>query len=169
MAKTSNTLFELTDQLATLLGMLDDSDGEVDEVMEAELDAVGADVNAKVDGIARLITELKHGAQALEAEAERLAKRAGQKYNAIDRLKAYIKRCLTESGIRKVTTDYWTVFIKNNSRPTIKWTGQAWEAPEEFQRTKIEIDGDAAYKAYKEHGVLPDGFQVTHGDHLEIK
>lgn len=169
MAKKSASLYELTDQLAMLLGMLDDSDGEVDEAMENEMDAVGDDINAKVDGIVRVITELKHNAQALEAEAKRLSDRADKKYKAVDRLKEYVKRCIAKAGIRKVTTEYWTVSINKNSRPSIKWSGEPWEAPEEFQRQKIEIDGDAAYEKFKATGELPAGFVVNHGEHLGIK
>jgi len=66
------------------------------------------------------------------------------------------------------------VRIQKNTRPSIRCA--SGEVPEEFQRVRVEFDGQAAYDALKAANRLPqepgrvqvDGLVVVLGQHVRI-
>ena len=161
------TLYELSNDIRQIMADIGD-DGEItDEQIEA-IDRLSEDFDEKAETICKIIVELKNDASSAKDEAERLSKLAKSRENAADRLKAYLKRCLEESGQSRVETDLFKVRIQKNSVPTVTVDCLPEHLPEAFQRVKIESDREAIMKQFKAGEPLPESVKVEYGTHLRI-
>jgi hypothetical protein len=160
-------LYELTTEYRLLADLILAGDGdEVPENVSATLDRIEGDLSDKVRNIVALRREWITEAEGLRAEAARLAAMAKARENAADRLQAYCVRCLDAAGVESVRTDLGRVQVQAASRPSIRWDGEG-SIPDDFTRTKVELDGQAAYEAWKD-GWLPEGFRVERSRGLRV-
>jgi hypothetical protein len=162
-------LYELPGIYATIDQQLDESGGEVTPEIQAALDAADAALEDKVDRIAALIRNATAEEEACKAEAAHFRDRAQAAANKADSLKAYLQHNLEALGRDRVQGQRFKVGVYQNSVPSIRWTRLLEELPQEFQRLRLEVDGQAAQRWLKEMGELPSGFLVERGRHVRIK
>ncbi len=152
-------LYQLSAEFAALSDVL--TGDEIPPDIEAGIDALNLAIEAKVGGCVQVWRSMEAEAEAYRGEARRLAAMAQAREKAAERLKAYVSRSLDTAGIARVVTDVGKVSVGNASRPSIRWTRDVEELPAELVRFKTELNGTAAYDAWK-IGMLPDeGFEVT--------
>ena len=98
-----NTLYELTGQYAELLSAIE-SDEVPEEAISDTLEALGGELDEKIDSVACIIKQLDSEAIAIKAEKAKLADRQSVKEHQRDRLKDYIRQAMQLAGKKKVET-----------------------------------------------------------------
>jgi hypothetical protein len=162
-------LYELPGIYATIDQQLDESGGEITPEIQQQLDEADAALEDKVDRIAALIRNATAEEEACKAEAAHFRDRAQAAANKADSLKAYLQHNLEAIGRDRVQGQRFKVGVYQNSVPSIRWTRMPEDAPLQFQRVKVEVDGQAAQRWLKEGKELPSGFLVERGSHVRIK
>lgn len=164
-----STLYKIADSITNALVSLEShDDGEIPAEAMQSLDALQMQFSEKADGICRFLRHCETQAAAVALEVERLKKMQERLDCKADWLKFYLKSCMDATGQSKCSTELFTLTICKNSRPSIK-VADGKPVPPEFQRVKIELDGTAAYDAWKAGRDLPPEIVVTQGNHLRIR
>ena len=98
-----NTLYELTGKYIELLSAIESGDipeGAISDTLEA----LGGELDEKIDSVACIIKQLDSEAIAIKAEKAKLADRQSVKEHQRDRLKDYIRQAMQLAGKKKVET-----------------------------------------------------------------
>lgn len=161
-------LWEVADELEAIGEALIEGGGELTPELEARLDAMEGEFERKVERIALYVQECKANEAAAKLEADRLTARARAFERKADGLKSYLLFAMKRADWDKLTTPLVSVGVQKNSRPSIRWPGDPATAPEAFRRTVVQVDGQAAYEAYRAGDPL-DGFQIETGFHVRIR
>lgn len=167
-APTRLKLWEITEELDAIGEALIEGGGELTPELEARLDALEGEFERKVERIALYVQECNANAAAVKLEADRLTARARAFERKADGLKNYLLFTMKRADWDKLTTPLVSVGVQKNSRPSIRWPGDPATAPEAFRRTIVQVDGQAAYEAYRAGDPL-EGFQVVVGEHVRIR
>ncbi len=133
------TLYELGEDFKRLLTMAEDDDVD-EEALRDTFEALEGELEVKADGYAKVISELKHDYEAINAEIERLKKRAVTIDNNITRLTALLKTVMETTGKTDFKTDLFTFkVVTNGGLQPVKITG---DVPSEFTKTKMVVSND---------------------------
>lgn len=98
-----NTLYELTAQYADLLNAIESGDVP-EEAITDTLEALGGELDEKIDSIACIVKQLDGEAANIKAEKSALAERQSVKEHQRDRLKDYIRQAMQLAGKKKIET-----------------------------------------------------------------
>lgn len=174
-------LYDTVDALQTVESWLIEHDGELTPELSELLDQALGDFGAKVERVALKVRELEQSAEAVKAEATRLAARAKSYETAAARLKAYLHLELQRAGRDKVEgpNKLATVAVQKNSAPAVTFTRQptdddaafgfAVTIPEQVIPASVQWDRAALVAAFKSNAPLPDGVEITVGTHVRIR
>jgi hypothetical protein len=130
---------------AIILEYAEAHDGNLDGV-EEQIAAWSAETDepleAKLEGIARLIREWTAKATARKAEAANLTAAAKADENRCDRLKAWTKFCLESQGMTKAEAGPYTFAIQKNGgvQPITFLVENPEEWPVDYLVTRVDID-----------------------------
>ncbi len=98
-----SALYELTGQYMDLLNAIES--GEIpEEAISDTLEALGGELDEKIDGCACIVKQLDSEASAIKAEKSALAERQSIKEHQRDRLKDYIRQAMQLAGKKKIET-----------------------------------------------------------------
>lgn len=148
---------------------LEESEGEITPEIQQMLDSLEEEIGHKVDWVATVVNEKKAVADGLDVEIKRLQARKKATERSAEGLKDYLKQTLDALGENNVRGRIYSATVQRASRPSISWIKDYDKLPEQFKRVKVELDGTAAYDAYRA-GTLPrDGFEVTTSTFLCIR
>lgn len=156
----SMTMFEIKEGIRVLLERLYtevDGDGCVSDDTMAELEALNEAKEDKIESIALYYKETQAEAEAIKAEAKKLAERAKSAENKAESLKNYLSRILQEEEADKFSTPRVKVSFRKSEQVIVD---DVESLGEEFTKVKIEPDKTAIKKAIK------DGNNVS-GAHIE--
>lgn len=139
------TLYELTEEFRQLLEMAEE--GELDEqAIRDTLEAVGAEIEDKADGYARVIKQLEAEAAGLKTEIDRLTSRKRTAEENASRLKKTLEAAMMATGKTKFKTKFFSFGIQKN-RPSVVVVDEQ-SVPEAFriqQPDKIDKKGIEEY------------------------
>lgn len=108
-------LYNLTFEHQRLLSELYNHEtGEVNELVEAQLNALAPLVNDKCIAVAHWIKKIEANKRELEHIKEEINKREETYNNAINRWYDYLKSNMEKCGLKKVECPYFTIKIRNN-------------------------------------------------------
>ena len=137
--------------------ILDCCDMETGEILDTEkLDALQMEREAKLEGVALWVKDLKAEAEAVKAEADKLTARKKALENKIDSIKTWLLHAL---GGEKLKTPRCNVYqthsqqvaIVGDEKDLIAWLERNTEDPREFIRYKEpELRKDEIKKALKD-------------------
>lgn len=166
------TLYELTDQLneAFELASLaaDENQGEVPRDFVQVLKEIEGEIDQKLIGCGKVFRSLEGLADALKAEADRLASRKRVIESNIDRLKSYIQESLRAIGETKKQAGQFKFSIVRNSAPTLKVLDRDAIPVRYFKPVPVaEVDVMAIKSAAKDGKDVP-GVELSYGDHLRV-
>lgn len=133
------TLYELGEDYKRLLVMAEDDDID-EETLKDTFEALTGEIKVKADGYAKVMVELKGDLDTINAEIERLKKRAETIDNNIARMNNLLKSVMEATNNTEFKTDLFTFKVVTNGglRP-IKITG---DVPSEFTKTKMVVSND---------------------------
>ena len=157
--------------------MLAEAGGEIPHDLAELIDSTEADLNQKVENVALVIRNQQVEADAIKAEASRLADLAASRQRQVDSLKAYLRYEMDRAGVSKVEGALVKVRVQKNGRPSMKLADPDF-IPEVWRKTVVTFDSQEAYQRLKVAGVLDElkdsdtiekyGVIVTQGKHLRI-
>lgn len=159
-------LYEISAEMRAALAVLEEREGELDDELEARLDAVDLAMGEKVDACLCLEAEMRAEADAMAAEAKRLAERGKRRGAEADRLREYVARSVRDSGARKVVGARFTAWLQLSPPRLVL----ADDVPEEWCETRVTVsprkdDIKAALKA----GTVLNFARMEQGETLRVK
>lgn len=161
-------LWEIADGIQALGERIAEAEGELTPELEAEWDRLEGSLESKVENTALYIRDIETDAEKAKAEEQRIRAIRTALENQASRMKDYLQFQLARAGRDKVETPKARVRIQANSRPSIRYTGDPADLPDAFKRVRVDVDGTAAYEAWKREEELPEGFVVETGSHLRV-
>jgi len=165
----SKQLYKLTNEFKMLenLAERDYSEEELEGV-KLSLDSVRADIEDKIENIAKFVLSLQADAEVIKSEEQRLKARKTALLNRARWLKDYMFNEMTATRTFKIKREVLTVSIQQ-SQPSVNVVNlQA--IPEDYTRTTIEANKFLILKHFKDTGEVLDGIEViTDKRHLVIR
>ena len=149
-------LHEIVEQYQEVEAELINSGGEITEEIQALLDSIDDNLESKAANYIRIIKNFEHMAQGLKEEAARLQARRKVHENAAERLKGALLYALKATGQRSIETSLGRVTAMRASTPKYVLNVDLEDLPEEFVRTKSEVDMAAIREAIKDGMDLSD-------------
>jgi len=159
-------LYELSTAFRALMDELDECFGEPDAELLARIEAFEISREERVRCTVMAIREKKALAAGIKHERDRINAVLAAAENAAASRERYLLGHLQLQGVEKIDVGIARVFVQTAARPSIRWSGS--NIPDGFRREKVELDGDAAYAAWKA-GTLPEEFMVQHTTYLSIR
>lgn len=161
-----STLYELSEQYQELLSMALDPDVDP-EALADTMEAIEGEIEAKADGYAKVMKELRAVADARKAEAKRLTDGAKSIEANIDRMKSALEAAMRLTGKTKFKTTLFSYGIQKNP-PSLK-IDMPDRVPEEFlipQEPKVD---SAAIKKELKEGVVYNWCHLEQSESLRIR
>ena len=149
-------LHEIVEQYQEVEAELINSGGEITEEVQALLDSIDDNLESKTANYIRIIKNFEHMAQGLKEEVARLQARRKVHENAAERLKGALLYALKATGQRSIETSLGRVTAMRASTPKYVLNVDLEDLPEEFVRTKSEVDMAAIREAIKDGMDLSD-------------
>jgi len=162
-------LYEIPNAYRILMQQIEESDGELSPEVEQSFDGLQENLETKIDSMCCLVREAESEAESFATEIKRLQARKKVAENRAASLKAYMSKSLQAMELDRIKTPRFSARIQQASRPSIKWTGVVEDIPSEYRRTKIELDGDAAYQSWKNNILTDQRFEVVRSRSLIIR
>jgi hypothetical protein len=159
-------LYTLTDNYRKVLELLEN---DQDESLKDTLEAITDAIDAKAEGIAKIIRTMDAEAEAIKTEEQRLAQRRKAIENRRNGLKEYLETQLTLSGIDKVKTATFTVALQANP-PSVNVLDDTL-IPQSFKVHVPEVwnvDKKSILQALKDGQEVP-GVEIHQGRSLRIR
>ena len=160
-------LYQLTNEYANLVAMLDDceNDEQAMEILE-QINAVSSDISDKAENYAYIRMNLKAEADELsakaaifKAEADRLNAMAKSKENHIKRMNDHLLFAMELAGLKQMSTSIGKFYTQETTSVEVV---DAWQVPEQFTTPQPpKVDKNAIKKAFKETGELFDGIEIS--------
>ena len=140
--------------------ILDCVDAETGEILDTEkLDALQMEREAKLEGVALWVKDLKAEADAVKAEADKLTARKKALDNKVESIKAWLLEALAGE---KLKTPRCNVYLTHSQRVSVPDEAgligflQTLNDPDRFLRFKDpELKKDEIKKALKEGTIIP--------------
>jgi hypothetical protein len=143
------SLFELSEEACGLFDAMEafaeENGGEVPPDLDARIEAIAVEREAKIGAICAVYKELCGRAEILSAEAKKLSARAKSVAGQAEALKGYLQRNLTEG--EKVEVGTHRVSWRKSSSVELVDGVAVEDIPELFQRKRIEFAKDDAKRA----------------------
>ena len=92
-------LYEMTADMLEIQRLADE--GVPMEQLQDTVDILSGDFNAKVDACLQVVANLQAEADMLKAEIDKMAERKKSSESSVERLKQYVKKCMSSAGIDK--------------------------------------------------------------------
>lgn len=161
-----SSLYQLTDAYQELLSMALDPDIDP-EALADTMEGIEGEIEAKADGYAKVMKELRAIADARKAEAKRLTDGAKSIEANIDRMKSALESAMRLTGKTKFKTALFSFGIQKNP-PALK-IDMPDRVPDEFlipQEPKVD---SAAIKKELKEGVVYDWCHLEQSESLRIR
>ena len=128
------TLYELTEQMAYLMQLLEDPDAEERVILDT-MEGIDFEIEEKADGYAKIIRMLSGQVDAITAEVDRLTARKKAISNNVDRLKSSLEQSMILLDKKKFKTALFSFSIQKNP-VTVNIIG---EVPEQYQIGRAHV------------------------------
>ena len=161
-----STLYELSEQYQELLSMALDPDVDP-EALADTMEGLEGEIEAKADGYAKVMKELRVIADARKTEAKRLTDGAKSIEANIDRMKSALETAMRATGKAKFKTALFSYGIQKNP-PALK-IDRPEDVPAEFlipQEPKVD---SAAIKKELKEGTVFDWCHLEQSEGLRIR
>lgn len=175
---TTLKLYETVAALDDVVRMLEETEGEWTDAIEAAAEQAGHDFTDKVEQVALKVIELKATAAAQKTEAERLAARAKASDTNAASLSEYLRRNLEAANTDKVKGLRVTVSLQKNPASVVApdWDeealrGMAMYLPQ-FVTRKPEtfaLNKRAILEAAAKGEPIPENVALIQGTSLRIR
>ena len=158
------TLYELTEQMAYLMQLLEDPDADEQVVLDT-MEGIDFEIEEKAEGYAKILRMLDAQVDAITAEVERLTERKKAISNNMTRLKQSLEDSMIRLDKKKFKTALFSFNIQKNPA-TVNIVG---EVPEQYLiPQEPKVDKKAIIAFVKEHGDT-EYAQLVQSESLRIR
>lgn len=119
-----SNLYDLSTALAVMNENIMENDGVLSEEFEQTLSTLLPAISDKVGNVSRWCINLEGNIDSIDAEIARLRKRKEVNDHLKERLKEYLKDCMTKAGLTKLDIGIMTVSVQKNP-PSVGITNEA--------------------------------------------
>lgn len=162
------SIYEITGDYLRLMDMMDDP--ELDQqTLNDTLEGIEGEFEYKAECYAKVMKNLEADTEGLKNEIDRLTQRKKAIDNNIKCLKETLQSAMTFTGKTKFKTDLFSFGIQKNAPSVVLETEDLEIIPEEFVKTKREIDKAAIKDALKAGAELPGVAHLEQGESLRIR
>lgn len=160
-------LYEIEEAYYDWMGRVIEAEGELSEELLAELDAIRADGDGKVEAYACLIKTADAESIALDAEIKRLTARKDKRDNLSKRLKSRLSDFMALTERRKFETAKVCVSFRTSTAVNI--TNEEL-IPAEFRRETVKVDYPLTpIKDAIKAGINVPGAEIIEKQNIQIK
>ncbi|MAQ92650.1 MAG: hypothetical protein CMM84_03840 [Rhodothermaceae bacterium] len=153
------TLYQIDDELLTLIQSIQDAGGEVTDEQNARLDALLDAREDKADGYIAIIRQMQAEADAYKAEADRLDGLRRAATNKADRLKSRLLDSMQRKGEDVLTGRLGKVRVQHSGSASVVLLADPEDLPARFQRVTVAADKTALKAALAEQD--PEAVRVA--------
>lgn len=169
--RKATSLYELVERMRLVLALVDERDGEIDDATGAELDALAASLDERVEAIAAVYRSLREESEACKRMAQPYLDRAKRKAQQAETLRLRLFAAMQECGRSKIETPTATASIQK-SAPSVELLVPEHEAPAKlparFLETRTTVLKDKL-KSALQGGEAFDFARLVQGSHLRIR
>lgn len=167
MEERKRNLSDIVQDFLALLNVMDETDGTESD-LHGELDAIEAELSAKVQAAINVVITLEATATAERERAARVVAHSRALEAHATRLRGWVESCLLAADIREMKAGDYTVKLAKRPASVVldEPTFLAWaaaERPELLRFRDPEPDKKAIGAALKEGEVLPGAGLLTDG------
>lgn len=142
------SLFDIVEAYIAVLARVDEADGEVDDMVASELDALTGDMQTKAEACKAVYFMLREEAEACERFVQRYADRAKRKLGQAESIRSRLFNAMLILNLRKVDTATGCAAIQK-STPSLELLVPETQVPAEFTETKNVVRKDLITAALK--------------------
>ena len=168
-SRNPNTLFDISDEMKSILAELTDAQYERDheriEELTNELIEIIEMHSNKYEATVHVIKDAINTAKGNQEIADQFQAKATANNNLAKRLKTKLLEDMKMHGLTKVVAGIFSVRTQKNSVPTLTVNVPPEELPEQFQ--KVEADNDEL-RAALSSGTEVKGVTLVKGEHIRI-
>lgn len=161
------TLYELEGQWLELMEMAEDPDTEP-EVFADTLEALEGELEAKADGYAMVLRQMKADSETCREEERRLAARRKSIDGRMEKMKESLMDMMRLTGKPKFRTERFSYSIAKNP-PSLALDVPVEELPEEFRIPQPDKPDSAAIAERLKAGEVLPFAHLEQGTHLNIR
>lgn len=159
-------LYDLTSQYNDIADMLEGSDDR--EALQTMLDGLEEAFDAKVESIIKLMVSKAAERDAIDEEAQRLRKRAGNIDKEVDWLQTYVQNEMMRTGKEKVKSSLFKITLAN-CPPSVNVLNES-EIPKKYKIIKQfeSVDKRSILELLKS-GVTIPGVEIIQRKSLRVR
>lgn len=162
-------LYQLAAEYRALADRLHDTDLDEQTILDT-LEAESGDIETKIINSAKVARNLRAAAKARREAAKPMTDTADREEAQADWIEGYIKRCIEQAGISKISSPWFSVSIRANPPSLIVDDESA--IPADYFReipAKREVNKPLIKAAIKDGVDIPGVHVESTGTRLEIK
>lgn len=160
-------LYEIAEDFrAVEEALLEAEDEELKEILKSSLETVEGELEAKLEGMVKLMKNFEAEAEMFKAEEKRLQAKKQAAQKRADSIKEYMDFTLKSLGIKKAQAGLWKLTIQKNP-PSLDIHDES-KIPEEYFVTKRELDKRELLKALK-NGSTFAGVELKQSESLRVR
>ncbi len=161
-------MYELTEQYAAILDMLDSCAPEDEPALLEELTGLNDSIADKAEAYARIMKNTEAHISAIKAENARLSAMKSRLEKRVERMRERLKECMKIAGASSIGTSIgkWTL----RSNPPSVVVLNADEVPEEYRIPQpFAVDKKAIKAVYGETGEIPPGCDIVRTEGVQFR
>lgn len=157
-------LYELTAEFEALMHRSDEG-----EEVEAALASLQGSIEHKAGGIVRVLANLEALSGALGTEEKRLSRRRKSAEAQVERLREYVRTCMTTAGINRIECGAFSITLSPGQERVEIVDLEQVPADKVRVSTTRAADKRAILDEYKRDGVVPPGVEIHETTTLRIR
>ena len=173
----SATLYQLTNQMAEIEAMLEETGGEITPELEAVWNETSESLPQKVDGYNQVLRNLTAYAANLADEIKRLQGLKKTADNSAKRIKEHVLDCMETFGIQKLEGNYCKMSLRSSTQTEVDEDSVLLPYLSRVEKLglpswitcELKINKTALKEAFKGKDVTPGGVRFVEKNNLIIK
>lgn len=173
----SATLYQLTNQMAEIEAMLEETGGEITPELEAVWNETSESLPQKVDGYNQVLRNLTAYAANLADEIKRLQGLKKTADNSAKRIKEHVLDCMETFGIQKLEGNYCKMSLRSSTQTEVDEDSVLLPYLSRVEKLglpswitcELKINKTALKEAFKGKDVTPGGVRFVERNNLIIK
>jgi hypothetical protein len=142
---------------------------EAGEDISGALAELNDDLEVKAGNVARLLASWDGDVEAFKTEEKRISARRKAIEANVERLREYVRRCMSAAGITSIKAGTFSVTLAAAADRVIVDDEKALPAECWREKTTREVDKALIAKMYRDHGEIPPGCRIEPNTSLRIR
>lgn len=151
---------EIVCRLRAVNAALEESEGELDDDLEAAFGEVRLEYHEKVEGYLAVAREAQALAEIEKEREQRAASRRKRWERRAEWLTSQVQAAMEAAGDDRFSGELHEAWLQKSGTPKVEYDPSLGELPPDYRRVKVEPDLKAVQLALKEGRAIPGCFTV---------